>query len=246
MKQAWTKSFSNEANDLLMHQYFESLKKEEAEEADQKLKKNVDFGAQRKKVSSAGSSLTSSPTSTSSLESAKKRHDEDDFFKATNMVAKPPDTPKNAKSAGSTYRRNLLRLSQSKSLSVPNEATVQDTAKEVDSSRKAAEAIAPMRNLSRTSLDLGQLSSSRSNVSSLLNASLNWSHRKKLQPIESRNETNAKKSINNTSNQTADSLLTPLASAKSNQLEKILFNANAAKSNFLNYFNTLPYDKFSI
>ena len=121
---------SEENNDILMKKYFDSLKKEE--KASVATKKSLDFNTQKKKVSSTGSSLTSSPTSTSSLESGKKFTDDsgdvvNDYLQnaqsktmaMTPREARPPETPKTAKSAGSTYRRSLLKLNQSKSLNQP-------------------------------------------------------------------------------------------------------------------------------
>jgi hypothetical protein len=115
-------------SNALIEKYFESYKKEDP----------IANAASKKKISSTGSSLTASPTSTSSLESGKKYSEDivptmDEFmlssssniqFKGyvsstatTPREVKPPETPK-TQSGGSSYRKNLLKFKTSKSLNL--------------------------------------------------------------------------------------------------------------------------------
>ena len=115
-------------SNALIEKYFESYKKEDP----------TPNAASKKKISSTGSSLTASPTSTSSLESGKKYSEDivptmEEFmlssssniqFKGyvsstatTPREVKPPETPK-TQSGGSSYRKNLLKFKTSKSLNL--------------------------------------------------------------------------------------------------------------------------------
>ncbi len=244
----------------LMEKYFESLHKKKDETT---TKKTLDFNAQRKKVSSTGSSLTSSPTSTSSLESStgKKFHQEyltphqdENIINSSKTIsvssvvstpreAKPPETPRDSKSAGSTFRRNLLKLSHSKSFNptadvVSTKSNLVVQSFDLNKSHRKASEPSPssfmketeslVNGSARASLDI---SSSRSigkqnNIASLF--VLN--NKKKLQPIESRNEptvsvTPRRDASANGGVVHKNQPLTPLTSGRAaNKLEKLLFN----------------------
>jgi trimeric autotransporter adhesin len=280
---------SNEAP-TLMEKYFESLNNNKNNTNNTKhkkdeTKKTLEFNAQRKKVSSTGSSLTSSPTSTSSLESPPHHdhHHHLEYDKKTPITsnkpsssmtvsssvastpreAKPPETPRDSKSAGSTFRRNLLKFSHSKSFN-PNEATSNlVVAQSVDSNsyhRKTSEPTTLTTATTKTNLGLHHttneaepprgsldLGSSRSmNRQNHMNSTTNsgsmfvLNNKKKLQPIESRNEPSTSRKETSTSGGGGGATLvvknqplTPLTSGRAaslNKLEKLALSNDQPSS----------------
>ena len=255
------KAFNTSSSEAtLMEKYFESLHKKD----ETTTKKTLDFNAQRKKVSSTGSSLTSSPTSTSSLESSNGKkfhheyltphHQDENIINRSKTIsvssvvstpreAKPPETPRDSKSAGSTFRRNLLKLSNSKSFNptadpVSTKSNLVVQSFDLNKNHRKASEPTPnsfmketeglVNGSARASLDM---SSSRSigkqnNMASLF--VLN--NKKKLQPIESRNEptvsvTPRRDASANGGVVHKNQPLTPLTSGRAaNKLEKLLFN----------------------
>lgn len=98
---------------IIMQKYFQSIKLQDENKNEMSLKTNI------KKLASNGSSLTTSPTSLSSTDSNKKLNNDyeltlkiDNPMQRLPREAKPPETPK-PKSAGLSFRKNMLKLSAS-------------------------------------------------------------------------------------------------------------------------------------